>query len=150
MRCYLDIGYAQEARDLIERRFPDDHTACFTLAKVLIEYLAVFVLKEEGETEESVDRAMDTGLVEERSLLSSCHSLAAMQHNPYAIWTVIHHSTFTEAIDHLEEMAASLSSIPPGGPLEALQFLYGLLFAHSSSSHCRCLLLLSQRTSPYG
>jgi hypothetical protein len=63
LRCYLDIGYAQEARDLIEQRFSEDRTACFNLAKVLIEFIAAFVLKEDDATEAAVDEAMDKGLL---------------------------------------------------------------------------------------
>lgn len=48
-----------------------------------------------------------------------------VRYNPYVVWCIIYHSTFNEAVEHLDEMSQAFASIPPGGPLEALQFFYG-------------------------
>lgn len=82
-------------------------------------------MKEEDSTEDVIDQAMDKGL---RILLIDMIltiTPIALRCNPYVIWPIVYHATFTEAVDHLEQMAESLSSIPPGGPLEALQFFHG-------------------------
>ena len=41
--------------------FPDDTSACFAYARVMVEFVSCFLLQEEGTTEESVEAAMNKG-----------------------------------------------------------------------------------------
>jgi hypothetical protein len=61
LRCYLDMGYGREVREMLEVTFPEDTSACFAFAKVLLEFVAHFLLKEEDASLGSVERALERG-----------------------------------------------------------------------------------------
>lgn len=69
-------------------------------------------------------------LVIEGNRVNACPArllcVIAYKSNPFVIWTLIHHSTFSEAVDHLDEMEVSVGEhIETGGVLEALEYFYG-------------------------
>mmetsp|Transcript_380 Transcript_380/g.693 ORF Transcript_380/g.693 Transcript_380/m.693 type:complete len:363 (-) Transcript_380:57-1145(-) len=109
LRCYMDMGWAAEARQLVEVRFPSDTSACFAYAGAFVEFVSFSLLQEEGSSKDLADEALKK----------------AVKVNPYVVWVLVHHEYFAEAVDYLEDLERCLGeSISPGGPLEALLFLY--------------------------
>ena len=54
--------------------------------------------------------------------------VAAVKANPYVLWPLVYHSTFSEAVEHLDELESALSGgsgVEQGGVLEALQYFHG-------------------------
>ena len=61
LRCYLDMGYGLEARELLDTKYPDDSSACFSWSRVMIEFVAHFLMKEEDCSVEAVEKAVEKG-----------------------------------------------------------------------------------------
>lgn len=97
LRCYLDLGEAALARDLLDR-YPDDPYCCFAYSRVLIECIAL-MLEEEDASEEKVEAAITK----------------AYELNPLGIWVIALHETFADAVEHADritdEMARPLSMV---------------------------------------
>ena len=55
------MGYGLQARQLVDEQFPDDSSACFSYARVMVEFVACFLLQEENCMESAVLVAMDKG-----------------------------------------------------------------------------------------
>ena len=57
------------------------------------------------------------------------HRWTAVAANPFVVWPLVHHTTFSEAVEHLDELDGLIAEgggvVDQGGVLEALLYFHG-------------------------
>jgi tetratricopeptide (TPR) repeat protein len=84
LRIHLDNGDADLARALLDEN-TQDMSCCFLYNRALVEYISHYLLQEEGSSKEVCETALRTAYLA----------------NPYAIFTLAYHSTFTDIVEYV-------------------------------------------------
>jgi hypothetical protein len=90
------MGFAAQARELIDQWVnAGDESAVLLYSRVLIEFVAHFVLLEEDASAEICETALSH----------------AIEKHPHVLWTLFYHDSFSECVEHIDDLRLHLDGL---------------------------------------